>query len=303
MVDDVWLNESFATWMEGKVLAAFDSTWPTELAMHRTVFDLDALGNARKMRQPIDSAGDIANSADSITYLKGKLVLRMIEHQIGEAAFQRGIRNYLAAHANGSATAADVFASLEAAAGVSLAPITSSFTDQPGLPEVAMALTCSANTAKIALAQRRFTAIDDDQLPAEHWAIPVCVAYDGMKGARAESCALLDQPTAELALDHCPRWFAPSGTYGYYRARLDATALSAIRDRAWSVLAAEERIAIFSDLWTQAKAGHQTLALVMSFAAKLRTARRRSSRRRSAMTPRSRSERCFTVGRQRRDCR
>jgi alanyl aminopeptidase len=269
--DDIWLNESFATWMEGKVLASFDPTWPSELALHRMVFDLDALGNARKIRQPIESEGDIGNSFDDITYPKGKLVLRMIEHQIGEPVFQRAIRSYVAAHANGNAKAADLFAALDAAAGASLAPITSSFFDQPGVPEVAIALTCNAGTAKLALAQRRFTATDDDALPAEHWAIPVCVAYDGVKHERVESCTLLDQPTSELALDHCPSWFAPAATYGYYRTRLDAKALETIRDKAWPALAPDERVAIFGDLWAQAKAARLPISLVMAFAAKLRT--------------------------------
>ena len=41
----------------------------------------------------------------------------MIEHEVGEATFQAAIRSYLAAHADGNATAADVFAAIDRAAG------------------------------------------------------------------------------------------------------------------------------------------------------------------------------------------
>ncbi len=72
----------------------------------------------------------------------------MLEHQIGEDKFQIAIRGYIKAHADGNARGADVFAALDHANGSSLAAETSSFFDQPGLPEVAMSLTCDGNAGQ-----------------------------------------------------------------------------------------------------------------------------------------------------------
>ncbi|HTL38231.1 MAG TPA: M1 family metallopeptidase, partial [Kofleriaceae bacterium] len=62
--DDTWLNESFATWMEGKVIAKFKPEWDADVeqtSMRSRVMGADSLDSARAIRQPIDTANDIAN--------------------------------------------------------------------------------------------------------------------------------------------------------------------------------------------------------------------------------------------------
>ena len=268
--DDIWLNESFATWMEDKVVAALEPGVPSEVHHDRTVLKLDTLDSARKIRQPIEGEGDIDNAFDAITYPKGALVLRMIEHQVGEPVFQAAIRDYLNAHAYGSARAADVFAAIEKQSSTSLTAETASFFDQPGAPLISLAATCTGNAATIAVAQHRLTASVDDKLPDEAWTVPICVAYDDGKGGRGQSCTLLAQPTAELPIDHCPKWIAPSGTYTYGRFALDDKALAQVRDVAWPKLTVDERIAIYDDAWDAARAGRLPIAVAMSVATKLR---------------------------------
>jgi cytosol alanyl aminopeptidase len=270
--DDIWLNESFATWIEDKILAAYDPSWPSEDVEHRqAAFDADEIASARKIHQPIETPDAIHNIFDSITYPKGAIVLRMLEHQVGEQAFQAAIRAYLKAHADGNAKAADVFAAIDQAAGKPLGGLVTDYFEQPGIPDVAMKLTCDASgKAKVELAQSRYLPVVDPPKSDQHWVVPVCVAYEDAKHGRAESCTLLADKTAEVALDRCPAWFAPAGDYGYYRANLEAKALEAIRDKAWPQLAAAERIAIYSHAWAHARTGAPSIALVMSLAAKLR---------------------------------
>ncbi|MEO6772728.1 MAG: M1 family metallopeptidase [Kofleriaceae bacterium] len=250
--DDIWLNESFATWTEDKVLAAFDPSWPLEAFEHRQEgFAADELVSSRKIRQPIEAVGDISNAFDGVTYPKGSTVLRMIEHHLGEAAFQTAIQHYLTVHADGNATAADLFAALDGV-GKPLGRLVSGWFDQPGVPEVAMTLTCDGkgpgnDKARIALSQNRY--LPTGGASSEQWTIPVCVAYEGAKHARVDQCTVLAAAQGELALPVCPAWFAPAGDYGYYRAKLDAKALEAIRDRAWHSLTREEHLSIYSDAY------------------------------------------------------
>jgi alanyl aminopeptidase len=268
--DDIWLNESFASWIEDKVLVGFDKTWPTQVNADRVkAFRADELVSARKIRQPITSAADIHNVFDAITYPKGAIVLRMLEHQLGEAAFQRAVQHYLAAHADGNATGADLFAALDEVAGKPLGALATAWFDQGGIPEVAMDLTCDGHgTSKITLTQQRFLP-SSTQPSAQLWSIPVCVAFEGPNNSRLEQCTVLTTETAELDLPVCPAWFAPSGDYGYFHSKLDAQALAAVRDHAWDKLTRDERIAIYVDAAMYARNGQPTMELLWSLTRKL----------------------------------
>ncbi len=270
--DDIWLNESFATWAEDKILAAYDPSWPSEVNYKRTVLRLDTLGSARKIRQPIESEGDIDNAFDAITYPKGGLVLRMIEHQIGEDKFQRAIRTYLAAHANGNAKAADLFNALAEVSTQPLLDEMSTFFDQPGAPEITLTKSActKGNNAVITIAQHRLTASDDDKLPPERWSVPVCVAFDDGKGGRADTCMDLDTQSTDFRTLDCPKWIAPAGTYGYYQARLDVKGYEAVRDVGWAKLTADERISLANGAADFARGGRIPLPLASSLFEKLR---------------------------------
>ena len=52
---------------------------------------------------------------DGITYNKGQALIRMLESYLGEEVFRDGIRAYMAAHAYGNTTTADLWRALEAA--------------------------------------------------------------------------------------------------------------------------------------------------------------------------------------------
>ena len=60
---------------------------------------------------------------DAITYSKGQALIRMLEHYLGEDAFRAGIRKYMADHAYGNTTTADLWRALEAASGKPVAAL------------------------------------------------------------------------------------------------------------------------------------------------------------------------------------
>ena len=96
--DDIWLNESFANWMEAKASAAVmpkGEFGRETLDNGLTVMAIDELPSARRIHNPVKGPGDIANIFDGITYDKGAAVLAMFEHYVGEAEWQKGIHAYL----------------------------------------------------------------------------------------------------------------------------------------------------------------------------------------------------------------
>ncbi|HEY1250046.1 MAG TPA: M1 family metallopeptidase, partial [Thermoanaerobaculia bacterium] len=108
--DDVWLNESFATWMADRTLIEWKPEWHEDARRvedtSRVMFT-DALVSTRKIRQEIASDDDIVNAFDPISYQKGAAVIAMFESWIGEEKFRAGVHAYLVAHANGNATERD----------------------------------------------------------------------------------------------------------------------------------------------------------------------------------------------------
>ncbi len=156
---DVWLNESFATWMARKTMEQFNPAWDNNGARERErqiAMQVDRLQSTRQVRQPVEVPDDLGNAFDSITYDKGGAVLGMFESYLGEVGFRDGVRRYLKRHEYGNASAEDFFAAMaesDPQVGAGLA----SFVSQPGLPRVSATLECTSQPA-VRLSQERFIA-------------------------------------------------------------------------------------------------------------------------------------------------
>src|SRR5262249_1897713 len=133
--DDTWLNESFASWMETKIVEGWKPDWALDIdvvADKSGVMREDSLDSARAIRQPIKAHSDIESAFDGITYGKGEAVLMMLEKWIGADTFQQGVRAYLAKHAWGNATYEDFVSAMSDAARKDLHPLFDSFVLQSG---------------------------------------------------------------------------------------------------------------------------------------------------------------------------
>jgi len=229
--NDTWLNEAFATWMEAKAIERWAPSWGMSAERvdgRNRAATADALVTARRIRQPIESYNDIKNAFDAITYQKGAAVIRMFELYVGEAAFQRGIHQYLDSHADGNATATDFLRSISDAAGKDVTPAFSTFLDQPGVPRVRASLRCGSGPRPVVhLEQDRWLA--SGAQPGT-WQLPVCVLWGTRGQKRSTQCTVLDRTEADLELGSraCPDWVLPNAGYGgYYRLQLEGT----LRDR------------------------------------------------------------------------
>ena len=239
--DDVWLNESFASWMALKIV---DELRPGRhgdrylIESSLRAMSQDSLASTRRIREPITVSTDIASAFDGITYDKGGAVLAMIERYIGADRFREGIRAYLRRHAKGNATSADL---VEALATASESPAAvraafASFLDQPGVPMLRIAVDCNAAAPSLKLEQQRFLPVGSTVSKAGEWQIPGCVRWGEERGDPAQ-CSLVSARSATLPLKAatCPAWVMPNaGGFGYYRFALapaDAARLEANFDR------------------------------------------------------------------------
>ena len=226
--NDIWLNESFASWMENKAANAY---WPEGQFDRETLkaalgaMANDSLASAREIREPIDNSDKIASAFDGITYQKGGGVLAMLEHYVGEDRFQAGVRLHMKRHADGTATAEDFIESV--AEGSSRAEIEAAFKsyiEQPGVPLVTVKTDCKDEQPRLLVRQTRYAPLGSSIKPdVGTWHIPFCAAYIA-GGTRGNTCALIDEKEQSITLDAsaCPTQVHPNadGT-GYYRFALD----------------------------------------------------------------------------------
>ena len=109
--NDLWLNESFASWMGDKAVDAIHPEWEvwTEFlnADTASAFSLDGLKNSHPIEQEVNNPGEIGALFDAISYSKGGSVLRMLEDYLGQEDFQKGINLYLNKHSYANAQTQD----------------------------------------------------------------------------------------------------------------------------------------------------------------------------------------------------
>lgn len=231
--DDLWLNESFASWLGDKITAEVQPDWGWQTSLQRAraaAMRADRLASARRIAQPVLQDEDMGNLWDAITYEKGQTVLAMFEAWTGPAAFQAGVRRYIQRHAWGSASSADFFQALPStsadtsagnSAGTSLPDAVRSFTHQGGIPRLAVRLLCADGPPRLQLAQSRLLPIGSPAAAAantggQRWQLPLLV-----RTPAGTSRLLMDSAEATLPLPDadCPPWVqANAGGSGYWRA-------------------------------------------------------------------------------------
>jgi len=264
--DDIWLNEGFATWMQSKPLKAWQPEWHVELtetADNQKAMNLDALRATRPIRSKASTPAEINELFDPIAYEKGAAVLRMIESWVGEVAFQKAINVYLGQHKYGNARAEDFWSTVAASTGKPVDKVMPTFVDQPGVPLITVSSTCQAGRGTVTLAQSRYSM--DAVADAPAWQVPVCLET----GGAAPTCALLDAPRKEVALDACPAWtMANDNGKGYYRTALDAAALKTAAANV-TRMAATERLTLLADEWALVRAGTHDVGSYLALASAL----------------------------------
>jgi len=263
---DLWLNESFASWMGDKITAELRPEWRWETsAQHarRSAMLGDRLASARRVRQPVDTPQDLGTAFDEITYSKGQAVLAMFEGWLGPERMQAGVRRYMARHAWGSATGDDflmALADVDGGGDVELQRSFASFIDQPGMPKLTMRLICEAAGARLQVEQSRYRPLGMTGGAPQLWQVPLLLRTPAgltrhwLKTA-SDSIALPDRD--------CPAWLQPNpGGQGYYRAQL-APGLRA------PVLAVNEWLALLDDQLALAQSGDVPLDQVLALTAEL----------------------------------
>ncbi|MGH3401803.1 MAG: aminopeptidase N [Streptosporangiaceae bacterium] len=119
--DDLWLNESFATYVAA-LCQAGATRWPEAWTVFATAektwaYRQDQLPSTHPIATDAPDVQTAEVNFDGITYAKGASVLKQLGAYVGVEQFLAGLRAYFAEHAYGNTTLSDLLHALEDSSG------------------------------------------------------------------------------------------------------------------------------------------------------------------------------------------
>jgi aminopeptidase N len=147
--DDLWLNESFATW--AGIAAEAEATrwtgaWTTFAQAWKTAaYRQDQLPSTHPVAADIPDIEAVEVNFDGITYAKGAAVVKQLVAHVGRENFLTGVGRYFAQHAWGNATLGDLLAALQEASGRDLASWSKKWLETAGVNTLRPEYLCDAD--------------------------------------------------------------------------------------------------------------------------------------------------------------
>ncbi len=258
--NDLWLNESFATFMATKFVAKFYPEWDLwdqfiEDAMN-VAMGLDSLRSSHPIDVDVKKPSEIREIFDAISYDKGGCILRMLEDHVTEAKFRKGLKKYLKDFAYGNAQGADLWDAIGRAAGMPVRAMVNTWIGQTGFPM----LEARRNGKKLGLRQRRFLMEPTRSGTRQKWHVPVSIGFE-----KQRQKVLLTGATGSVRLGS-PDYIVNFGRRGFYRVKYDQGTLLdlkyAVERRAIPYV---DRWAIQNDLYALCLAGEESLQNYLDF--------------------------------------
>ena len=189
--DDLWLNESFATFMSYKMTDRLRPDWEMWSTFLRDegfhALNLDALSTTHPVHGRVRSVAESMHTFDAISYGKGACILRMLEAYVGEEAFRQGVSNYLNEFSFSNASAKDLWDALGRASGLPVTRVAREWLTKPGYPLVRV----TTKGGSVLLNQTRFT-LSGKKAPGV-WPIPISLRAGG-----STKSAFLDRRTGKV---------------------------------------------------------------------------------------------------------
>ena len=258
--DDLWLNEGFASWMEGKASNDLNPSWNVAAATvageREQAMGIDATAATHPIIRKVETVDQISEAFDGITYAKGQAVIGMLEAWLGADRFRAGIRSYMARYKYGNTVTEQLWKELSTATGKDVAQIAHDFTLQGGVPLVSLAgARCEGGRTVARLTQGRF-GLDQPSKAAQTWHVPLALATLG--GGTADAI-VTGAAAVPVTVKGCGTLVLNRGKGSYVRVMYDDAGHAAIV-RDYPRLALEDRVGTLADDFALAAGGYQDLA-------------------------------------------
>ncbi len=276
--DDLWLNESFASWMGDKAVDHLYPQWQmwTQFVSHDTnsALGLDGLRNSHPIEAKVSDPAEIRELFDAISYSKGGSVLRMLEDYLGPEVFRAGLHAYLSAHQYANARTEHLWSALGEASAEPVTRIMDSWVKQTGYPVLDVELSRTAAGVTLGFAQERFLydrllgGGEPDREPGGSvWEIPVGVVRGGAEGKES---VLMGGATGSMSFEADPAasWVkVNAGQTGFFRVRYPDEEWERLREAVISqALPPTDRLGLQNDAYALMRAGSLSATVFLSVA-------------------------------------
>ncbi|KAI9352752.1 peptidase family M1-domain-containing protein [Obelidium mucronatum] len=277
--NDLWLNEGFATFVGW---LSTDYLFPEWKVWTRFVVEdlggglgMDGLRSSHPVEVEVNSAKDIMQIFDGISYLKGASAIRMLNEFLGGDIFMNGVRTYLQEFKYKNTVTADLWRHLSASSGLDIASLMKNWIQETGYPLISVeaeSYNDEEKTLTVTLSQTRFLA-SGDLKPEEDtvvWNVPITVAthLTGKTGPVKQIFAE-KQGTITFPYDASTDafWKLNAGATGFYRVKyLDAqvASIGRILQTRLNDFGVGDRVQFLSDAFQLAKANIASAALLLN---------------------------------------
>jgi len=260
--NDLWLNESFATFMATKFVDQFYPEWDlwnqfVDDAMN-IAMGLDSLKTTHPIDVKVNSPAEIREIFDAISYDKGGCILRMLESYVGEPNFRKGLKKYLSDFKYKNAKGEDLWNAIGKASKMPVSSMVNTWLKQPGFPLVE--INQDGNTLK--LKQKRYLLESENKFSKGLWSIPLSLGLENEISKKLFSTKTLSVKLPKNTLG----FVANYGRKGFYRVKYDEGILLDLK-----MLIDEKRIpvidrwAIQNDLFSLCVSGDECVRNYLDF--------------------------------------
>jgi aminopeptidase N len=233
--DDLWLNESFATYTSylGLVEATrFQSAWASFASALKTwAYRQDQLPSTHPILADAPDVETTKTNFDGITYAKGASVLRQLVAWVGQKEFLDGVRAYFARHAWGNTQLSDFLAALEEASGRDLSEWSQQWLETTGVNTMRAAFEGDGTFTAFAIEQE---ATPEHPTLRSHRLAVGLYDYDGQRRLRRRTRVELDVEGHRTTVDELVGMAVPDlvllndGDLAYTKIRLDPRSLATV---------------------------------------------------------------------------
>lgn len=255
--NDLWLNESFATYMSTIAQAEatdFKESWQSFAASTKNrAYIEDAMITTHPIEAPINRVKEAMTNFDGITYNKGASVLKQLNYYMTSADFRSGIREYFKSYAFSNTNLNQFIGSLQKHTKKDLTRWSERWLKQSGTDEVTTAWTCEGSK----LRKVDVTLVTTEGRQARPQSIEVGL-YKNVAGKvliRARSRVDFEGSASTQTIGIRGDWDCPDFVYpnhddhGYVLVKLDPKSLMFLSSNLSSVEDLTTRSMVWNDIW------------------------------------------------------
>lgn len=251
---DLWLNESFATYMAAVAMTSateFKDYWRNFHGEKEWAYWEDQLVTTHPIEATINNTAEAFTSFDGITYGKGASVMQQLSYYMGPEQFKKGVQAYFKKYAYQNAELKDFIGSLSANTKHDLNAWANLWLKQSGVDTLASTFECK--DGKVSALNLTLASTTGAQFRPQAFEVGLLKATNGkMKVSKVlpvtmTSGKLTVKEANGLA---CPDVvFANLNDYAYLKLQLDAKSLESIKTSLSKIEDDFARSLIWDSLW------------------------------------------------------